>query len=643
MKLSLQFTFLSFVVCYFRINFCSDSVEDDENLVSDGFKAKKYNFASYQSGAELIDYSPKNGKGFKHLISDDRDKYAIFSCSDPKKWVVIGLSEEIVIESVAIASNERYSAIIKDFQLLTSVSYPTNNWINLGNFTYDPILGEQVFPVAVDPNTHTRFLRVKIYSHHFNEDICTVSQIKVYGKTIYETLKTGVEDMLKETTNESISDEENKAAALVPVGTVGAEGLRDTRLPAVSDSSETSVIEERPALGTSAAVLSSASPVQTSPELQNSENEQVAVIVESEIIPSVLNSDIIAAHFTSESSEKSESVQNETVPAFSPASINHHHFDSSPQALIQPSNSFNDFEMNLINETLTRSNVSEAYYQKAMRRITAFFSHSLQTTGVRHPVNQSSLESLLITIKPDEDDAVTREKNSHSHQLTRSVDSSSADSTTELQQVEHMKVTDQLENHDVTADNVTVSSPGLVCSSPCFELNNTKDRVIEKDIIVEEHAHLTSASPAEENYSAPLVDSAHVNHSSIPVVDIHPPVDTETGTTTTADDDVSSKPLEKTDAQSGFIHEDASFLELEEHSLSVKNIPEAVPMVSNEDCLSILKFSDFRKKRRKDDSNGAVDDKANVIKTLFSRLKFIEANEEIIGQFFDEVSWFLVC
>ena len=49
-------------------------------------------------------------------------RYGISPCSD-KKWVVIGLSEDIVVKSVVIANYEKYSSMLNEFAVLAATSY----------------------------------------------------------------------------------------------------------------------------------------------------------------------------------------------------------------------------------------------------------------------------------------------------------------------------------------------------------------------------------------------------------------------------------------------------------------------------------------------------------------------------------------
>lgn len=160
-------------------------VDDDDHAHNSN---QLFNFASHTAGAVIIDKSPPSAKGFHNLLNDDKDKYGICSCNE-KKWVVIGLAEDILITSVAIANYEKYSSMMKDFQLLASTSYPTSDWIDLGNYTAQPHLGEQIFNLTTTPDIHTRFLKIKFLSHYLDEALCTLSQIKVYGVTVIASLK----------------------------------------------------------------------------------------------------------------------------------------------------------------------------------------------------------------------------------------------------------------------------------------------------------------------------------------------------------------------------------------------------------------------------------------------------------------------
>ena len=153
---------------------------------------KMFNFASQAAGAVVLAKSPSAAKGFHNLLNDDRDKYGICAC-DEKKWVVIGLSEDILVASVEVANYEKYSSMLKDFQILASNTYPTSEWIDLGTYTAEAHLGPQLFSISRHTDAHTRYLKFKFLTHYLNEALCTLSQIKVFGMTVIASFKQEVE------------------------------------------------------------------------------------------------------------------------------------------------------------------------------------------------------------------------------------------------------------------------------------------------------------------------------------------------------------------------------------------------------------------------------------------------------------------
>lgn len=156
---------------------------------------RKVNFASESGGAVIMEASPGFG-GADKLLLDDKDKYGIVECSLEKKWVVIGLSEDILVESVVLTNYEQYSSYVEKFQILGSTSYPVTQWADLGTYTADNFIQEQTFNIT-NP-TWARYLRFKFISYYGKEFYCTLTQIKIHGKTVYETLQREVERSTQE-------------------------------------------------------------------------------------------------------------------------------------------------------------------------------------------------------------------------------------------------------------------------------------------------------------------------------------------------------------------------------------------------------------------------------------------------------------
>ncbi|CAM9593005.1 unnamed protein product, partial [Phaeothamnion confervicola] len=128
--------------------------------------------------------SPTGSKGMDNLFVDSRDRYAISPCGE-KIWVVVGLSEDILVQTVALNSYEKYSSTVRDFQVLASQTFPTAEWMDLGTFTAAFGLPEQSFDLPRP--AFARYLKFKFLSHYGSEFYCTLSQIKVHGTTMVES------------------------------------------------------------------------------------------------------------------------------------------------------------------------------------------------------------------------------------------------------------------------------------------------------------------------------------------------------------------------------------------------------------------------------------------------------------------------
>ena len=93
--------------------------EDDDDDPAGGASAQRQhtlqNYASRDSGAVMLESSPAS-KGMSNLLVNSRDKYAISPCED-KQWAVLGLSEDIMVRTIRISSHEKYSSLVKDFQV----------------------------------------------------------------------------------------------------------------------------------------------------------------------------------------------------------------------------------------------------------------------------------------------------------------------------------------------------------------------------------------------------------------------------------------------------------------------------------------------------------------------------------------------
>lgn len=166
------------------------SAESKESEVSGADKAeqkqiKLVDYASKLAGAQVLEHPP-SFKGASNLLTGDKDKYSIAPCED-KKYVVIGLSEDILVKKIKLSNYERYSSRVKKFEVLASQEYPTpteEHWNSIGTYEAQSKSGEQVF--ELENPTWARYLQFRFLSHYGSEHYCTLSQIKVHGSTMLQ-------------------------------------------------------------------------------------------------------------------------------------------------------------------------------------------------------------------------------------------------------------------------------------------------------------------------------------------------------------------------------------------------------------------------------------------------------------------------
>uniref|UniRef100_A0A1D1XUW7 Uncharacterized protein slp1 n=1 Tax=Anthurium amnicola TaxID=1678845 RepID=A0A1D1XUW7_9ARAE len=151
---------------------------------------KEYNYASATKGAKVLAFN-KEAKGASNILDKDKDKYLRNPCSAEEKFIIIELSEETLVDAIEIANFEHYSSNLKDFELLTSLVYPTDTWIKAGNFTAANVKQAQRF--SLQEPKWARYLRLNLMSHHGSEFYCTVSVLEVYGVDAVERM---LEDLI---------------------------------------------------------------------------------------------------------------------------------------------------------------------------------------------------------------------------------------------------------------------------------------------------------------------------------------------------------------------------------------------------------------------------------------------------------------
>ncbi|KAL8138812.1 hypothetical protein V2J09_004813 [Rumex salicifolius] len=165
----------------------SERINITHRLELDG---TKYNYASLAKGAKVVAHN-KEAKGAGNILGKDHDKYLINPCSVGGKFVVVELAEETLVDAVKIANFEHHSCNFKEFELLGSLTYPTETWSFLGKFMASNVKQAQTFTLP-EPKW-VRYLNLSLISHYRSEHYCTLSVFEVYGIDAIERM---LEDLM---------------------------------------------------------------------------------------------------------------------------------------------------------------------------------------------------------------------------------------------------------------------------------------------------------------------------------------------------------------------------------------------------------------------------------------------------------------
>ncbi|ELR10442.1 hypothetical protein VC83_00532 [Pseudogymnoascus destructans] len=147
---------------------------------------ERTNFASFDSGAQVMKANPE-AKSTSALLSENRDAYMLNTCSAKNKFVIVELSDSILVETVGLANFEFFSSTFREFRVSVSDRYPVklDRWVDLGTFEAKNSREIQAFLIE-DPRVWARYLRIEFLSQYGNEFYCPISLLRVHGRTMIQ-------------------------------------------------------------------------------------------------------------------------------------------------------------------------------------------------------------------------------------------------------------------------------------------------------------------------------------------------------------------------------------------------------------------------------------------------------------------------
>ncbi|KAG8345534.1 hypothetical protein TRVL_03635 [Trypanosoma vivax] len=228
-KYRFQFLALFIAVCSLLICFFYNSPGRSFNKERPSERATRFttNYASAYLGATLADFTP-GCQGASSVLNEDGEKYMICPCELRRKFFTVQLIRGIEVHILTLVNNEHFSSGVKNFTVLGSNRYPTNEWRVLGHFKAEPWRGTQHFDVA--PQQPVRFLRFLWATSHDKHSWCTLTSFKAFGVDVLETLTedytVSVEQQQQEQEEEEVNSQHQHPSP--------KEGQEKSPLPAAS-------------------------------------------------------------------------------------------------------------------------------------------------------------------------------------------------------------------------------------------------------------------------------------------------------------------------------------------------------------------------------------------------------------------------
>jgi len=191
---------------------------------------ERFNYASFDCAATVHKTNPEV-KGATSILVENKDSYMLNKCGAEKKFFIVELCDDIIVDTIVLANFEFFSSMFRSFKVFVSDRYPIkqNGWKDLGTFEARNSRQVQAFLIE-NPLIWARYLKVEFLTQYGNEFYCPISLLRVHGTTMMEEFKhqgetsTGgaEEDIIEEVVPEAVAvniEEEMQArvTAVAPV------------------------------------------------------------------------------------------------------------------------------------------------------------------------------------------------------------------------------------------------------------------------------------------------------------------------------------------------------------------------------------------------------------------------------------------
>jgi hypothetical protein len=150
---------------------------------------ERFSYSSFDAGATVLKTSP-GAKNAKAVLGENKDTYMLLECATDNKYVIVELSDDILVDTIVLANFEFFSSMIRHFRLSVSDRYPVkmDKWKDLGTFEAKNSRDIQPFLVE-NPMIWAKYVRIEFLTYYGNEFYCPVSLLRVHGTRMLDSWK----------------------------------------------------------------------------------------------------------------------------------------------------------------------------------------------------------------------------------------------------------------------------------------------------------------------------------------------------------------------------------------------------------------------------------------------------------------------
>jgi hypothetical protein len=190
---------------------------------------ERFSYSSFDAGATILktNVGTQNAKA---ILVENKDSYLLMECAAMHKYVIIELSDDILVDTVVLANFEFFSSMIRHFRVSVSDRYPAKleRWKDLGTFEAKNSRDIQPFLVN-NPQIWAKYVRIEFISHYGNEFYCPLSLVRIHGTRMIESWQDSEREDEEDEENNGGDDDIGLAPVPSPESIISIDSIASSR------------------------------------------------------------------------------------------------------------------------------------------------------------------------------------------------------------------------------------------------------------------------------------------------------------------------------------------------------------------------------------------------------------------------------